>query len=424
MTQLESARNGNITKEMEIVAKNEGLHAENIRKEIAGGRLVIPANINHKNLHPIGIGIALRCKINANLGSSPVASGSGREIEKLRVALKYGADAVMDLSTGKDIDKIRLAMLKESTAPLGTVPIYEMMEIVDEPAEITEELILEVIEKQALEGVDFMTIHCGIKREMLALAERRLTGIVSRGGAIVAEWMRQNEMENPFYTAYDKILDIAKRYDVTLSLGDGLRPGSLADASDAAQFAELMTLGELVERAWKRGVQVMVEGPGHIPFNEIEYNVRREIELCKGAPFYVLGPLVTDIAAGYDHIASAIGGTMAAYAGASMLCYVTPKEHLGLPDIEDVRRGVIAHKIAAHAADIARGRKGARDIDDKMSKARYDFDWCRQFALALDPERAAEYRSSYLDASGKKEDYCSMCGPKFCAMRMFRKTEQ
>lgn len=419
MTQLESARRGQATKEIETVARDEDLPTEKVIGEIAKGRLVIPANINHKNLHPIGIGIAVRCKINANLGNSAVASDIEREIEKLKVAIKYGADAVMDLSTGPDIDKIRTAMIEHSSAPLGTVPIYEVTERVSEIRDITPRLILEIIEKQAREGVDFMTIHCGLKCEMLPLVSKRLTGIVSRGGSIIAQWITSHNKENPFYTLYDEILEIAGKYDVTLSLGDGLRPGSLADASDKAQFAELETLGELVRRAWAKDVQVMVEGPGHIPFDQIEYNVKKEVEVCGGAPFYVLGPLVTDIAAGYDHIASAIGGTMAAYAGASMLCYVTPKEHLGLPDLEDVRRGVIAHKIAAHAADIARGRAGARALDDKMSSARYQFDWEKQFRLALDPERAKEYRS--IDSEDKKsssEDYCTMCGPKFCAMKL------
>lgn len=417
MTQLTLARNGKITKEMKIVAKDEALSPEIIRDEIAGGKLVIPANINHKNLHPVGIGISTRCKINANLGNSPVSSDVEKEIEKLKIAIKYGADAVMDLSTGPDIDKIRRAMLSESAAPLGTVPIYEILEKVDEIEDITTGLILEIIEKQASQGVDFMTIHCGLKKEMLPLAEKRLTGIVSRGGSIISRWMKFHNKENPFYTCFDQILEISRKYDVTLSLGDGLRPGSLADASDAAQFAELEVLGDLTRRSWLKDVQVMVEGPGHVPFDQIEYNVKKQIEICNGAPFYVLGPLVTDIAAGYDHIASAIGGTMAAYAGASMLCYVTPKEHLGLPDLEDVRHGVIAHKIAAHAADIARKRPGSRDADDKMSRARYQFKWNEQFDLALDSDRAREYRLPGKECS---EDYCTMCGPKFCAMRIYK----
>lgn len=421
MTQLASARSGIITREMEIVSKDEGLPSSKIMEEIASGRLVIPANINHKNLHPAGVGIATRCKINANLGNSQLASNTGRELEKLEIAIKYGADAVMDLSTGSDIDKIRTKMIDNCKVPLGTVPIYEIAERVKNVEDITPKLILEIIEKQASQGVDFMTIHCGLKKNILQLAEKRLIGIVSRGGALIAKWMRHHNEENPFFTIYGEILKIAKRYDVTLSLGDGLRPGCLADASDDAQFAELEALGELTRHAWSEDVQIMVEGPGHVPFDQIEYNIKKQIELCNGAPFYVLGPIVTDIAAGYDHIASAIGGTMAAYAGASMLCYVTPKEHLGLPDVEDVRRGVIAHKIAAHAADIARGRTGARDVDDKMSRARFGFDWETQFSCALDPDRAKEYRAETLKNSGKCcEEYCSMCGPKFCAMRVFK----
>jgi phosphomethylpyrimidine synthase len=422
MTQLLKARAGEVTTEMQTVAKDEHLSPEKVRDEIAEGRLVIPANINHKNLHPVGIGIATRCKINANLGNSPVASDTERELEKLEIALKYGSDAVMDLSTGSDIDRIRTTMIAASTAPLGTVPIYEIMEKVEETFEMTPELSLEIIEKQASQGVDFMTIHCGLKMDMLPLAEKRMTGIVSRGGSLVAQWMRHHNRENLFYTHYDAILEIARKYDVTLSLGDGLRPGCLADASDAAQFAELETLGELVKRAWEKDVQVMVEGPGHVPFNEIEYNIKKQIEICNGAPFYVLGPIVTDIAAGYDHIASAIGGTMAAYAGASMLCYVTPKEHLGLPDLEDVRAGVVAHKIAAHAADVARGRTNAREVDDKMSAARYDFDWNKQFGLALDPDKAKEYRKEFTGKDNCNENYCSMCGPKFCAMKIFKES--
>jgi phosphomethylpyrimidine synthase len=420
MTQMSKARQGQITPEMETVAQDEKLAVGRIRDELAKGRLVIPANIVHANLHAVGIGIELRCKINANIGNSPLASNAQSELDKLDVALKYGADAVMDLSTGKGIDDIRLGMLKRCTAPLGTVPIYEIAEKVERIEDVTSYAILDVIEKQASQGVDFMTIHCGLLKNMLPLASRRLTGIVSRGGAIIAKWMSHHTKENPFYTHFDEILEIARGYDVTLSLGDGLRPGSLADASDAAQFAELEVLGELTRRAWARDVQVMVEGPGHVPFDQIEYNVKRQIELCNGAPFYVLGPIVTDIAAGYDHIASAIGGTMAAVSGAAMLCYVTPREHLGLPGADDVRAGVIAHRIAAHAADVARGRPRARERDDAMSKARSAFDWEKQFQLALDGGRAKEYRAEALACSSDgNEDYCTMCGPKFCAMKVF-----
>lgn len=429
MTQITEARRDCVTKEMRFVATQEGLDAELVKNELRAGRLVIPANINHTGLEPAGIGIATRCKINANLGATPSTSlgtrssrsDIERELDKLRTAVKYGADAVMDLSTGPDIDALRTAMIAESRVPLGTVPIYEITEHVSDIKDISIGLVLEILEKQASQGVDFMTLHCGLRREMIPLARKRLTGIVSRGGSIIVKWMEAHGKENPLYTHYDEILKIAAKYDVTLSLGDGLRPGSLADASDEAQFAELKILGELTLEAWKKDVQVMIEGPGHIPFNEIEFNVRKEIELCHGAPFYVLGPLVTDIAAGYDHIASAIGGTMAAYSGASMLCYVTPKEHLGLPELEDVRVGVIAHKIAAHAADVARGRTGARLKDDNMSRARFAFEWGKQFEYALDPDRAKEYRCLG-KGNSENEDHCSMCGPKFCAMKTFKES--
>lgn len=404
------------------MAAEERLRPEFVRDEIATGCLIIPANINHKNLKPIGIGIAARCKINANIGNSSLKSDIEHELKKLRIAIKYGSDAVMDLSTGADINKIRSAIIKNSPAPVGTVPIYQAIEMVDRVEDLTVDQMFDVIEMQAGEGVDFMTIHAGLLRRHTALACKRTTGIVSRGGSLLARWMVKNDKENPFYEHYDRLLEICRKYDVSLSLGDGLRPGSLADASDSAQFAELKTLGELTKRSWEKDVQVMIEGPGHIPFKEIEMNVKKEIELCHGAPFYVLGPVVTDIAAGYDHIASAIGGTMAAYHGASMLCYVTPKEHLGLPDEEDVRQGVIAHKIAAHAADVARGRIGARERDDKMAKARYAFDWPKQFELVLDPDRAKEYYSisnpEPANAETRKlENFCSMCGPKYCAIR-------
>ena len=421
MTQMKSARDGIITREMTAVAISEQVTPEFIRERVANGTIAIPANIHHTHLQPVGVGRDLRCKINANLGNSPLSSGIENEIDKLETAIRYGADAVMDLSTGDHIDKIRTAMIEASSAPLGTVPIYEILEKVESIEKISPALILDIIEKQASQGVDFMTIHCGFKREMIPMTERRLTGIVSRGGAIIAQWMRSLGKENPFYTLYDDILEIAARYDVTLSLGDGLRPGSLADASDDAQFAELSVLGELTERAWEQDVQIMVEGPGHIPFHEITENVSRQMETCKGAPFYVLGPIVTDIAAGYDHIASAIGGTMAATAGAAMLCYVTPKEHLSLPDLEDVRAGVIAHKIAAHAADVATGKPGARDVDDQMSRARVSFDWEKQFELALDSDRARDYRGIDKEKTAScDEDYCTMCGPKFCAMKIFK----
>ena len=426
MTQLNYARKGIDTEQMQYVAKNENLDVELVRKEIAAGRLIIPANINHKNLKPVGIGIAARCKINANIGNSAVSSDEGCELKKLRIALEYGADAVMDLSTGRDIDRIRQAIMAASDRPVGTVPIYEAAEMVENIEDLTALQLFDVIEKHARQGVDFITVHCGLLRAHVPLINKRVTGIVSRGGALLARWMTKRGEENPLYTNFDRLLEICQKYDLSLSLGDGLRPGCLADASDDAQFAELKTLGNLTRKAWQKDVQVMVEGPGHIPFNQIEFNIKKQIELCDGAPFYVLGPLVTDIAAGYDHITSAIGGTMAAYAGASMLCYVTPKEHLGLPAEEDVRQGVIAHKIAAHAADIARGRKGARDRDDTLSRARFALDWEKQFELLLDPKRAREYweeaRSTAGDSRSTIHDtrVCSMCGPKFCAIRLSR----
>lgn len=429
-TQMHYAKRGIITGEMKYVAQVERIDPELVRKEIAEGRLIIPANINHPHLKPIGIGRACTCKINANIGNSSVSSDRCMEVSKLAVAVEAGADAVMDLSTGPEIDTIRRAIVADSRVPIGTVPLYEAAEMVERIEELTVDQIFEVIERHAAQGVDFVTVHCGLLREHVPLAAKRTTGIVSRGGALTARWMQINGQENPLYEYYDRLLEICRRYDLTLSLGDGLRPGSLADASDAAQFAELATLGELTRRARNADVQVMVEGPGHIPFNEIEMNIRRQIELCDGAPFYVLGPLVTDIAAGHDHITSAIGGTMAAYAGASMLCYVTPKEHLGLPNIDDVRAGVIAHKIAAHAADIARNRPGARERDDELSRARYALNWERQFELLLDPATARKY---WQEANVSKDEgrgtrdterVCSMCGPKFCAMKISQEIKE
>jgi phosphomethylpyrimidine synthase len=420
---MQYARDGVVTDAMKSVAADEHLSEEFVRKELAAGRLIIPANINHKNLKPIGIGISTRCKINANIGNSSLKSDINHELNKLEIAIKYGSDAVMDLSTGSNINNIRAAIIAHSTAPIGTVPIYQAIELVDDVSKLTLDQFFGVIEYQAKQGVDFMTIHAGILRRHIPLACKRVTGIVSRGGALMAKWMESNNKENPFYEHFDRLLDICQKYDVSLSLGDGLRPGSLADASDAAQFAELATLGELTKKAWAKNVQVMIEGPGHIPFNQIEMNVKKEIELCHGAPFYVLGPIVTDVAAGYDHIASAIGGTMAAFAGVSMLCYVTPKEHLGLPEEDDVRQGVIAHKIAAHAADIARGRTGARDRDDCMAKARYSFDWKKQFEMALDSDRAREFhKNSNSENKDEKQNFCSMCGPKYCAMKTSQET--
>ena len=419
VTQMHYARQGVITEEMAFVALREKVEAELVRSEIARGRLIIPANVKHTNLEPMGIGIALSCKVNANIGSSAVTSEVEKERKKLAICLKYGADTVMDLSTGGDIDGIRRTLIGESPIPVGTVPIYQALQQVKSVSNLTAADMIDMLEHQAQQGVDYFTIHCGVLVEYLPLVKDRITGIVSRGGSIMAQWMIENHKQNPFYTHFDKVLEICAKYDVTISAGDGLRPGCLADASDAAQFAELKTLGELTKRAWEKDVQVMIEGPGHVPFDQIEMNVKKEMELCHEAPFYVLGPLVTDIAPGYDHITSAIGATMAGTAGAAMLCYVTPKEHLGLPDEEDVKAGLIAYKIAAHAADIARHRPGARDRDDALSRARYAFDWKEQFRLSIDPEIAQSMHDDTLpDEYFKTAEFCSMCGPKFCAMEL------
>jgi phosphomethylpyrimidine synthase len=418
-TQMDYAREGIITPEMEYVAKREQLPVELIRDEVARGRMIIPANIHHYRLEPMAIGIAAKCKVNANIGNSAVVSDVEGELEKLRVALKYGADTIMDLSTGGNIDEIREAIIENSPVPVGTVPIYQALQEVRSIEKLTEQDILDMIEHQAQQGVDYMTIHAGVLREFLPLVNHRLMGIVSRGGSIMAEWMTIHGKQNPLYTNFDKICEIFKKYDVSFSLGDGLRPGCINDASDEAQFAELKVLGELTKKAWEHGVQVMIEGPGHVPMDQIEMNIKKEMELCHEAPFYVLGPLVTDIAPGYDHIASAIGAAMAGWYGASMLCYVTPKEHLGLPNAEDVKQGLIAYKIAAHAADLARHRPGAKEWDDAMSKARYEFDWEKQFELAIDPETARKYHDETLPQEGyKSAKFCSMCGPSFCAYRI------
>jgi phosphomethylpyrimidine synthase len=422
VTQIHYARRGVITEEMKFVAERESLTPELVRDEVARGRMIIPANINHPELEPMCIGIASKCKINANIGDSAVTSSLDEEVAKLKLSMKYGADTLMDLSTGRRIREVREAIIRNSSIPVGTVPIYEILERAGKVEKITVELILQVIEEQAQQGVDYMTIHAGILLRYLPLVAGRVTGIVSRGGAIMAQWMMYHHQENPLYTHYDEICEIFKKYDVAFSLGDSLRPGSLHDASDAAQFAELETLGELTRRAWMHDVQVMVEGPGHVPMDQIEMNVKKQMEICDEAPFYVLGPLVTDIAPGYDHITSAIGAALAGWAGAAMLCYVTPKEHLGLPDAEDVRNGIIAYKIAAHAADIARHRPGARDRDDALSRARYTFDWREQFRLSLDPERAQEYHDATLPQEHfKTAEFCSMCGPKFCSMSISQK---
>ena len=424
-SQMHFARKGVITEEMAHVARRERLSPELIRSEVARGRMVIPANVNHRNLEPMAIGIAALCKVNANIGNSQVTSGVDEELLKLRYALKYGADTVMDLSTGGDIDGIRRAILADSPVPIGTVPIYQALEISKDTKRLTADDLISMLEHQAQQGVDYFTLHAGVLRDHLPLVKGRITGIVSRGGSIMAEWMIHHGKENPLYTHWDKVLEICAKYDVTISAGDGLRPGCLADASDAAQFAELKTLGELTLRAWEKDVQVMIEGPGHVPFDQIEMNVKKEMELCHEAPFYVLGPLVTDYAPGYDHITSSIGATMAGFAGAAMLCYVTPKEHLGLPDPEDVKQGLIAYKIAAHAADIARKRPGARDRDDELSRARYAFDWNKQFALSLDPETARSMHDATLpDEYFKTAEFCSMCGPRFCSMHINRAVDE
>jgi phosphomethylpyrimidine synthase len=417
-----------VTEAMEIVASDEGIKTERVRAAVASGEAVIPLNIRHDNVRPVGVGRIFKTKINANLGRSATHSGKGDELAKLSVALKSGADFVMDLSVGTDdLKTIRQGMLEASNRPLGTVPVYETISRLEgDIPQMNPSFLLEVIRAQAEQGVDFMTLHAGLLRKHIPLAMKRIMGIVSRGGAIMAEWMMENNAENPLYTHWDEVLDILAEHDVTVSLGDGLRPGCLADASDAAQFGELDVLGELVERCRERGVQVMVEGPGHVPFDQIRMNMERQQQVCKKAPFYVLGPVVTDIAPGYDHIVSSIGATAAATYGASLLCYVTPAEHLGLPDEEEVHQGCIAYKIAAHAGDIARGLPGARNADDEMSRARAAFDWERQFELCLDSERAKARwlkTRSFADEA-HSDDHCSMCGKQFCAVRTSRRIRE
>ena len=419
MTQKIEAQEGVVTKEMRSVVRQEEVSLEWLQEKISSGRIVIPANRNHKGLHAIGIGEGLRIKVNTNIGTSSDHTDLEEELKKLEVSIRAGTDTVMDLSTGGDIDAIRREILRHSAIPLGTVPIYEAaIEAVRKRkalAKMRAEDLFEVIERQAEEGVDFITVHCGVTRSSVERLRRdhRLMGVVSRGGSFLIEWMIYNSQENPLYEQFDRLLEIAKKYDVTLSLGDGLRPGCLADATDRPQVEELIILGELTERAWAEGVQVMIEGPGHVPLDQIEANVLLEKRLCKGAPFYVLGPLVTDISPGYDHITCAIGGAIAGRAGADFLCYVTPSEHLKLPSVEDVREGVIATRIAGHAADIARGNKKAFQRDLEMSKARKNFDWERQIELSIDPEKARRYHEE--GKSGEK-DVCTMCG-EFCAMK-------
>ena len=425
VTQMHYARQGIVTEEMEFVARREHLAAELVRDEVAHGRMIIPANIRHVELEPMAIGVAAKCKINANIGNSATTSNIDQELEKLHTSVHYGADTVMDLSTGGDIHQIREVILRHSPVPIGTVPIYEALARVARVRDLTPEIMLEVIEEQAAQGVDYMTIHAGVLREFVPLARKRITGIVSRGGAIMAQWSVENDQQNFLYTHFEDICRIFQKYDVSFSLGDGLRPGCLADASDEAQFAELKVLGELTKKAWEYDVQVMIEGPGHIPMDQIKLQVDKEMEMCHEAPFYTLGPLVTDIAPGYDHITSAIGAAMIGWHGASMLCYVTPKEHLGLPNKDDVRQGIIAYKIAAHAADVARHRPGARDRDDALSYARFLFDWNKQFELSLDPETARAMHDETLhDDYYKEAAVCSMCGPKFCSMNTTQTLEK
>ena len=423
ITQLESARLGIVTPEMSKVAERERhLTGEQIRDEIAAGRMILPANRNHlgHRLEPMVIGRASLTKINANMGASPVSSGTDDEVEKLEWAERWGADTVMDLSTGGDLDACREAILKSSTVPIGTVPIYSMI-VGRRLEDLDETLILETLEHQAKQGVDYFTIHAGLLRDHLPLVKERLIGIVSRGGSLLAKWMLDHGRENPMYTLWDEICQVMRREDVSFSIGDGLRPGGLADATDRAQLAELAAIGELTERAWRHGVQVMVEGPGHVPFDQIEYNMKLQRTLCHGAPFYVLGPLVTDVFPGYDHITSAIGATAAGYHGASMLCYVTPKEHLGLPKKDDVKQGCVAYKIAAHSADVALGIPGSRDWDDELTKARAALHWEKHFDLSFDPDLARAFHDEDLDVD---TDFCAMCGHDWCSVRISKEIQE
>ncbi|MFG0258265.1 MAG: phosphomethylpyrimidine synthase ThiC [Phycisphaerales bacterium JB043] len=423
VTQLESARLGVITPEMERVAqREEHLSAIQIRDEVASGRMIIPANRVHLGygLDPMCIGRASKTKINANMGASPVSSGTEEELDKLRWAQRWGADTVMDLSTGGDLDACRSAIVQTASVPIGTVPIYSMI-IGRKLEDLDEACVLETLEKQAAQGVDYFTIHAGVRKDHLPYVKDRLIGIVSRGGSLLAKWMLTHDRENLMYDMWDDICVLMRRYDVSFSIGDGLRPGGLADATDDAQLAELETIGELTERAWRHGVQVMVEGPGHVPLDQVEYNMKVQRRVCHGAPFYVLGPLVTDVFPGYDHITSAIGATNAAYHGASMLCYVTPKEHLGLPKQEDVKQGCVAYKIAAHAADVALGIPGSRDWDDDLTRARAALNWERHFELAFDTDTARAFHDEDLDVD---TDFCAMCGHDWCSVRISKEIQE
>jgi phosphomethylpyrimidine synthase len=422
-TQLEHARLGKITPEMKRVSAREPhLTPEQVRDEVAAGRMVIPANKVHLSykLDPMAIGRASKTKINANMGASPISSGTSEEVEKLEWAVRWGADTVMDLSTGGNLDECRDAIIRNSTVPIGTVPIYSMI-IGRKLYDLNAEIILESLRQQALQGVDYFTIHAGVLREHLQFVQKRLIGIVSRGGSLLAKWMIDHNEQNPMYTLWEDICDIMREQDVTFSIGDGMRPGGLADATDQCQLSELCTLGELTERAWRKGVQVMIEGPGHVPFDQIEYNMKLQRQLCHGAPFYVLGPLVTDMFPGYDHITSCIGATAAGYHGASMLCYVTPKEHLGLPKKDDVKQGCVAYKIAAHAADVALGIPGSRDPDDELTKARAALNWEKHFELSFDPDLARAYHDEDLDVD---TDFCAMCGHDWCSVRISKEIVQ
>lgn len=420
VTQLFYARQGIITPEMEFIAIREGMDPEFVRSEVASGRAIIPSNINHPESEPMIIGRNFHVKINANIGNSAVSSSIEEEVEKMTWAVRWGADTIMDLSTGKHIHTTREWIIRNSPVPVGTVPIYQALEKVNGIAEdLTWEVYRDTLIEQAEQGVDYFTIHAGVRLHHIPLTAERVTGIVSRGGSIMAAWCLAHHQENFLYTHFEEICEIMKQYDVAFSLGDGLRPGSIADANDEAQFAELETLGELTEIAWAHDVQVMVEGPGHVPMHKIKENMDRQLEVCKEAPFYTLGPLTTDIAPGYDHITSAIGAAMIGWFGTAMLCYVTPKEHLGLPNKEDVREGVVTYKLAAHAADLAKGHPNAQRRDDALSKARFEFRWRDQFNLSLDPEKAMSFHDETLPAEGAKTaHFCSMCGPKFCSMKI------
>ena len=420
VTQLHYARQGSITPEMEFIAIREGLEPEFVRSEVARGRAIIPANINHPESEPMIIGRNFLVKINANIGNSAITSSIAEEVEKMQWSIRWGADTVMDLSTGPKIHETREWIVRNSPVPIGTVPIYQALEkVAGKPEDLTWEIYRQTLLEQCEQGVDYFTVHAGVLLRYVPMTAKRRTGIVSRGGAILAKWCLAHHQENFLYTHWDEICEIMAAYDVAFSIGDGLRPGSIADANDEAQFAELFTQGELTTRAWAHGVQVMNEGPGHVPLHLIKENMDKQLEWCHEAPFYTLGPLTTDIAPGYDHITSAIGAAMIGWYGCAMLCYVTPKEHLGLPDKEDVRQGVIAYKIAAHAADLAKGHPGARARDDALSKARFEFRWEDQFNLALDPDAAREFHDATLPAEGAKlSHFCSMCGPQFCAMKI------